>query len=313
MDPLTDLLRAIRAESAVLHRSHAEPPWSFLNDEPAPLTLYSVARGTVWLILEGEAVELTQGTTAIVRGPAAHRVADRPDRPPQVRIRHAAHCFGVADERPILDTPRLGPRTFGHSDTSPLGLITGAYRSVDDVGRRLFSALPTVFTVPADSATRLLAEELKLDSPGQRLVLDRLLDLILIRALTNWFARPDTAAPPWFQALADPAVGAALHAMHADPAHPWTVFALAAKADVSRATFFRRFTSAVGTAPLTYLTEWRMDLAAQLLRESDATIAAVARRVGYTDSFAFSTAFKRHRGISPSRARKAVPAVPDPS
>ncbi|MFI6865796.1 AraC family transcriptional regulator [Nocardia sp. NPDC050406] len=307
MDPLADLLRAVKADGAVVHRAHAEPPWSFLNDEPAPLTVYSVLRGSVWLVLD-EATRLDEGDVAVVRGPAVHTVADRPDRPPQVRIRHAHHCVGVADERPILDTPRLGPRVFGRSEASPLALITGAYRGVDDVGRRLLSVLPPLLVVRAeglDSTRQLLTEELRNDGPGQHLVLDRLLDLILVRTLTNWFARPDATPPAWLRALADPAVGAALHAMHADPAHPWTVTTLAAKAGVSRAVFARRFTAAVGSSPLAYLTQWRMDLATQLLRESDATVAAVAKQVGYTDSFAFSTAFKRHRGVSPSRIRAA--------
>lgn len=264
-------------------------------------------RGTIWLIHDDGATRLSSGDAAVVRGSMAHRVADQPDRPPQIRIRHAQHCVGVADEHPIVDTPLIAPRTYGLSENSPLALITAAYRNVDDVGRRLFSALPALITFPAGAAgiettTALLAEEMRTDRPGQELVLDRLVDLILVRALTTWFTQPEIP-PAWYRALGDPVAGPALRAMRAAPAHPWLVSELAARSGVSRAVFARRFTSAVGTAPLTYLTTWRMELAAELLRESDDTIASVAHRVGYTDSFAFSTAFKRHRGITPSHAR----------
>ncbi len=99
-------------------------------------------------------------------------------------------------------------------------------------------------------------------------------------------------------------VSGALAAVHADPARGWTVAALAAETALSRAAFARRFTAAAGLAPLAYVTWWRMTLAARRLRESDATIAVVARGVGYSNEYAFSTAFRRHHGISPGRYRK---------
>jgi AraC-like DNA-binding protein len=96
-----------------------------------------------------------------------------------------------------------------------------------------------------------------------------------------------------------------LRLLHEDPARRWTVAELAAAAGVSRATFAARFSALVGEPPLGYLTTWRMTLAADLLRDAEATVAAVAREVGYTDAFAFSAAFKRVRGVSPSVWRRA--------
>ncbi|TCO60763.1 AraC-like DNA-binding protein [Actinocrispum wychmicini] len=116
-----------------------------------------------------------------------------------------------------------------------------------------------------------------------------------------WCARPGAALPAWHRALADPAIGDALRLLHEDPAHRWTVAALAAKVGMSRAAFAARFTSLVGQPPLTYLTGWRMTLGADLLRDTEAT---VARTVGYEDAFAFSVAFKRARGVSPSVWRR---------
>ncbi|NBE50678.1 helix-turn-helix domain-containing protein [Streptomyces sp. YC537] len=99
----------------------------------------------------------------------------------------------------------------------------------------------------------------------------------------------------------------------AAPARAWTVAALAAEAGASRSAFARRFTALVGEPPLTYLTHWRMALATELLCAAPVlTVAAVARRVGYRDSFAFSVAFKRVRGISPSTV-STRPAQADPT
>ncbi|MGC4866219.1 AraC family transcriptional regulator [Micromonospora sp. DT53] len=88
------------------------------------------------------------------------------------------------------------------------------------------------------------------------------------------------------------------------PGRPWTLASLAAQAEVSRSTLAKRFTALVGEPPLTYLTDWRMTLAADMLAESTATVAAVARHLGYADAFGFSAAFKRVHGMSPSGHRR---------
>ena len=139
-------------------------------------------------------------------------------------------------------------------------------------------------------------------------MLDRLLDLLLIAVLRAWFARPEAEAPAWYRAHGDPVVGRALRLLHNNPAHPWTVATLAAEIGVSRAALARRFTELVGEPPMTFLTGWRLALAADLLREPDATVGAVARQVGYGSPFALSTAFKRVRGVSPQQHRVGASA-----
>lgn len=121
--------------------------------------------------------------------------------------------------------------------------------------------------------------------------------------LRAWFARPEGRAPGWYRAHGDPVVGPALRLLHDDPAHPWTVAALAGRAGVSRAALALRFTRLVGEPPMAYLTGLRLALAADLIRESDATLETVARQVGYGTAFALSTAFKREHGVSPQEYR----------
>jgi AraC-like DNA-binding protein len=149
----------------------------------------------------------------------------------------------------------------------------------------------------------LLADEITKDDPGQEAVLDRLLDLLLIAALRAWFARPEADPPAWYRAHSDPVVGHALRLLQNNPGRQWTVATLAAETGVSRAALARRFTALVGEPPIKFLTGWRLALAADLLREPDATIGSVAARVGYGSSFALSTAFKREHGISPQEHR----------
>ena len=155
----------------------------------------------------------------------------------------------------------------------------------------------------------LLAEEIVKDEPGQEAVLDRLLDLLLIAVLRAWFARPDAATPGWYRAYDDPIVGHALRLIHHNPAEPWTVASLAREAGVSRAALARRFQELVGEPPVSFLTGWRIALAADLLLEPGATIGSVAHQVGYGSPFALSTAFKRVRGISPRQHRAAALAA----
>jgi AraC-like DNA-binding protein len=149
--------------------------------------------------------------------------------------------------------------------------------------------------------------------PAQEMVLDRLLDLLLVSVLRSWLAAPDAGVPGWYRAESDPVVGPALRLMHDDPAHPWTVAELAARTGASRASLARRFAGLVGEPPMAYLTGWRITLAADLLRQADATIGAVARQVGYGSAFALSAAFKRERGVSPQEYRRQSPDTVVPS
>jgi AraC-like DNA-binding protein len=103
-------------------------------------------------------------------------------------------------------------------------------------------------------------------------------------------------------------VGGALRLMHADPARPWTVAELASETGVSRAALARRFHELVGEPPMSFLTGWRLTLAADLLREPGATVGSVAAQVGYGSGFALSAAFKRVRGMSPQAFRAAAAA-----
>ena len=130
-----------------------------------------------------------------------------------------------------------------------------------------------------------------------------MLTLLLTAVLKAWFAQQDPNRPAWWRFQGDRIVERALRIMHDNPAHPWTMDELAAQLGASRASLARRFHDLVGEPPMTFLKNWRMAMAADLLCSPDETVSTVAEKVGYATPFAFSTAFKRVRGISPQKHR----------
>ncbi|MEV7616874.1 AraC family transcriptional regulator [Streptomyces sp. NPDC089799] len=314
MDTLTGLLEGPKARGAFLLKSVLNPPWSLRIEDRAPLSVVTMVHGEAWLVPDGGAdpVRIAPGDVAVVRGPDPYTVADAPDTPVQITVGPDQRCSTGTGED-VTDTMALGVRTWGDGlqDVGASVMLSGTYQAPSEIGRRLLGALPPILVTPAQDTTydvliRLLTEEMSKDEPGQEIVLDRLLDLLLIGVLRAWLAAPDSGAPAWYRAQGDPVVGPALRMLHENPAHAWTVEELALKSGVSRASLARRFTALVGEPPMAYLTGWRLALAADLLREPDATVATVAHRVGYSSAFALSTAFKRVRGMSPQEYRTSL-------
>ncbi len=133
----------------------------------------------------------------------------------------------------------------------------------------------------------------------------RLPELVLIEVLRAHLASSPAADHGWLAALHDPVLAPALTLLHESPDKKWSVAELASRAAVSRSLLDDRFRTLLGRSPIRYLTESRMHLAAELLTTTDVNIVTLARRVGYDSEEAFSRAFKRARGLSPSHWRAA--------
>ncbi|MDT4911264.1 MAG: hypothetical protein QOC66_392 [Pseudonocardiales bacterium] len=314
MDSLAGFLNGPRARGAFLLKSVMDAPWALRIRDEAPLTVAAVVRGTAWVSYDdAEPVAMAAGDVAVMRGPDHYTVADRPETQPQVIIGPGQVCTNLAGED-MASGMSLGVRTWGNSPDGETVLLTGTYQGAGEITRRLLDALPRLAVLAADEwdcpVIPLLADEIEKDALGQEVVLDRLLDLLIVAVLRAWFDRPGTAAPAWYTAHTDPIVGRAMRLLHNNPEYAWTVSSLAAATGVSRAALARRFTELVGEPPISFLTTWRLALAADLLCDPEATVARVARQVGYGSPFTFSTAFKRHHGVSPQehRNRRAASA-----
>jgi AraC-like DNA-binding protein len=310
MDALASLLDGPRGRGAVLLRMVMSPPWSVRFADRAPLGVIAQLRGVGWVTAaDGQTCRLEPGAVAMLRGPQEFSFADDPATPPQVVV-HPGPRLTTPHGGDIGTTMDIGVRTWGNDPAGRDMSMIGCFQMHGAISGRLLDALPTVGVLTRDAwdtqLIPLLAEEIARDEPGQQAVLDRLFDLLLIAAVRTYLAHLGDDAPAWYRAHRDPVVGRAVRMLHDDPARPWSVSALAAAAGISRAKFARRFTEVVGQAPMSYLTAWRLALAADLLCAPDTTLEAVARRVGYSNGFALSSAFKRVRGISPTDHRRSA-------
>ncbi|MFC7939083.1 cupin domain-containing protein, partial [Streptomyces sp. NPDC057387] len=253
MDALAGLLEGPRARGAFMIRACFDPPWAVRVEDRAPLTVMVMVRGDGWIVPDtGERLRLRTGDLAIARGPDPYVCADDPATTPQAVILPGGAC-SYPDGRPLNGSMDLGVRTWGDRPDGEAVLLIGTYLVRGEIGGRLLDALPPLLSLTSEDwdnpLTPLLMTEVARDEPGQEVVLDRLLDLLVIAALRAWFAGPSADAPAWYRALGDPVVGRALRLLQDDPAHPWTVASLAAETGVSRAALARRGAARGGAPP----------------------------------------------------------------
>ncbi|MFD5146279.1 AraC family transcriptional regulator [Streptomyces sp. NPDC058401] len=315
MDVLSDVVavtRTGRPRSAHV-RWHA--PWAQeFASVPGSAGFQVILQGTCWLLPpSGEPLRLSAGDVVFLPHGSGYTLADGPRTPvttpacgPADQVSYEAYASDSVDR-----SGDGGPATV---------VLCGAYRLDPSRTHPLLLTLPDLIHLPAQpvprpgllSAVHLLAAELEDPRLGTDAVVPALLDTLLLYILRIWFSEQPArgATTGWAAALNDPSVTAALHAIHRDPAAPWTVAELAAEARLSRASFARRFALLIGQPPLGYLTWWRMTTAARLLRASEEPLRSIAAQVGYTSEFAFAHAFKRAHGTAPGTYRRTATRRP---
>jgi transcriptional regulator GlxA family with amidase domain len=150
-----------------------------------------------------------------------------------------------------------------------------------------------------------VTEESRAGRPGADTVLTRMAELMFIELLRRYLDDLPPGQTGWLAGLRDELVGRVLTLLHARPAHPWTLPDLAREVASSRSAIAKRFTELVGQPPMQYLAQWRMQVAANLLTQGSAKVAAVGAQVGYDSEAAFSRAFKKSTGLAPGAWREA--------
>ncbi len=193
---------------------------------------------------------------------------------------------------------------YGDKDGTPdMRSLGGAFVFDGTDPALLVSLLPAVVRVRGSTRlahlVAMVAEETVTPQPGSEFALTRLVELLLIEAMRA--TTTGDAPPGLLRGLGDDRLAMALKRMHAHIDHPWSVTELAQTASLSRSAFFERFTRTVGVAPMEYLLAWRIEIAKDLLRRGGLTASQIAERVGYGSGSAFSVAFSRHVGVTPSR------------
>ena len=297
-----DAIGAMRTGEPQVARALLRPPWGLRFPAFGAPGVHVILKGTAWLLPPDEAapILLGAGDVALLRRRRPHGLADDPATP--------LWDADLAEHVPADHWPADGSAL--DAATGGTVLIGGTYRLSGARPHPLLDGLPDVLHLPARvgagsdvrAVVDLLGAEMDRNLPGVSAATPALLDLLLLYGLRAWFEAED-ATSGWARALRDPAISAAIRAIQDEPRAPWTVAGLARRSNLSRAAFARRFSDLTGQPPLTYLTWWRMTLAARLLQTTDEPLAAVADRVGYSTEYAFSKAFKRELGVPPSRYR----------
>ncbi|MET8940328.1 AraC family transcriptional regulator [Streptomyces rubiginosohelvolus] len=293
-DPIVDVLRLLRTQAVVPARVHAASPWAVRFDPYTHVKLGVVLEGECWMTLGGcEPVLLHEGDFFLLNNPPSYTLASNLDVPPgQAAAFHESESDGEV---------RIGPVSDEDTYVCCIDFVfEQANASV------LFDVLPPIVLVRAgdprgallSNLSALTVAEMESTGVGRSLVLEHLAQLILVHMLRVHADQTDQPVG-WLGALVEDGIGAALRAMHADVGRRWTLDELAAISHMSRSAFAAAFKAKVGTAPLTYLIEWRMSLARDALRTDTRSISELAAATGYESESAFSTAFRRVVGASP--------------
>ena len=305
--PLDDVLDLLRVRGAMMANLRARGSWG-INLPPTPkATLHAVTAGVCWVRVKGQPpIEQLPGDIVLLPTGAAHIVASSPTGPTRTWSKVASGQEGNPAHECVFEGPGMGSSTH---------VICAGFEYDHEVAQPLLSLMPPVLLLserdmaegsPVQATLRVLRHELAARTTGSATVIDRLIDVLFVQVIRAWLGTNDGSGTSWLQALRDPTIGRALSILHANPAAPWTIETLAREVSLSRATLTRRFSTLVGEPPLSYLTRWRMELAARQLRQTDKAVSAIARHVGYTSEFAFSRAFSRLRGLPPGRYRSEL-------
>ncbi|MDR7192025.1 AraC family transcriptional regulator [Luteimonas terrae] len=295
-DPLSEIIHLLHPRAAFANVISGRGAWAVRYPHYGRPSYCIVLDGGCRLAVDGQApFDIAAGDFVLLPATPAFTLCSDETVPPVLRDPDALPSDGSEIRYGDADGP---------ADMRALG---GAFLFDRDDPALLVSLLPAVVHVRGSSRlsqlVAMVAEETRVLRPGRESALARLVELLLIEAMRS---APHDAPPGLLKGLGDERLARALSVMHAHVERPWTVAALADAAALSRSVFFERFTRTVGVAPMAYLLAWRMEVAKDLLRRGDASIAEVAERVGYGSASAFGAAFQRHVGASPRRHVRAA-------
>lgn len=331
-DPLSDVLRNVRLRGAVFYYISLGDVWA--AEAPAAsalapalmpgaehvLAYHLIVRGDGWVAMDGMApVRLHSGDIVMFPHGDSHVLSSAPglhaspdDSDWHYTTRHDPKPIALAYHRGVLRPGELQP-----ADDAKTVVICGFIGCDVRPFNPLIAALPRLLHLHADDTGSWIGtilnqavSESRQHRPGSGAVLERVSEMVFVDAVRRHLealpqADGSATESGWLRALRDPQIGRAISLLHAKCANPWTLEDLGRQVGLSRSALHERFVSLVGQPPIQYLTSWRIQRSASLLRESNATVATIAQEVGYESEAAFSRAFKRMVGQPPATWRRA--------
>jgi AraC-like DNA-binding protein len=295
-DLLSGMLRNVRLRGEEIFCCAPTPPFAISFAHPGG-TIHIVNDGQFELQLEGDRATHRYQRGDVILLPAARAHVIRTGK------RVPARPLASHDMRPDVVRDHTGTRW-----------LAGTFSFDPSRGAQLLDRLPPIIELRGagsqslewlDMSAAMLMQENTNPSQGSREMLSRILDLLFIQILRAWAVRPD-ATPAWLTGAMDPVIGEAITAIHANPAHPWTIEGLADKSNLSRSAFAERFVKRVGTPPAAYIAQVRLESAADLLQYTTQPVGTIASQVGYDSEAAFSRAFSKRYAMPPSRWRSGL-------
>lgn len=301
MDPLSEILAVLKPEGYLTATIDAGGEWAIrFENRRGTIKCHAVTVGECWLAVDGvePPVCLTAGDCIIL---------------PRGRPFTLASDLGLnpAHARNLLADARPGDRIV-HNGGGDFAFIGTRFEVDRAKAEPLLGTLPPLIHLhEADDRDAMrwcitqMMTEMQPDRSGGALAARHLAHLLLLQAFRLHLLRQASDRVGVLYALADPPLARAIEAIHADPAHRWTLAKLASRAGLSRSIFAQRFRVRVGETPIGYLAQWRMTLARERLRDTREPLGAIAAALGYDLENAFNTAFRRHTGCSPRRYARA--------
>lgn len=310
MDVLSNILRVIRFSGVIDLRPEFSAPWivetpscsnfadTIQSDTTHIVPFHIVAEGNCWVKAKTDICQaLSPGDIIIFPHGDAHILGDRLDHVP-------TPMTDLLPAPPWKEPPIV---TYGGGGKITR-LVCGFLQCEQLLLHPFLKSLPGFMHIPVFSeptapllktGVQHIIQEANSIQPGSVYLLTRLVELMFIEILRNYMQNSLKEQMNGILALNDPIIAQALSWIHADPAHPWTVSELARQVSVSRSALALRFTELLGQPPMQYLIQWRLQLAAHHLQNTDESIAKIASQVGYESEAAFNRAFKRYVGKPP--------------
>ncbi|NRB39977.1 MAG: AraC family transcriptional regulator [Pseudomonadales bacterium] len=300
-DVLADVLSVGQVSNRVLAYKEMPTQFGMFFDLPNMASFQIISRGKAWARSSPDAtpVALNEGDIVFFSNSSWHAISSHIDSP----IQH------FEDVKPLLK-----PIDSQHDSLYPdtVCVFCGCYELSSEMQHPFFSQLPSFIHIKAEQVAEdrklqalieILLREGNSNEMGTSAVIAKLVDILLIFIVRSWMRDNADIQQGWLAALGDPKIAEAIALMHKLPAQRWTVEKLASEVSMSRAAFAKKFSESTGESPGVYLTRWRIDLSAKLLRDSDLPLVEIANSVGYESDTAFSKVFKKQRGTPPGEYR----------
>jgi len=320
-DVLSEMLRAVRLTGTVFFSGRYTEPFGLISpgrfDPSVPMAhfrhisvFHLLTVGTcMFEAASGARQRLNGGDLLLIPFADTHKFLQGDD------------ARAVPVETTIRRGRREGMWTSDHGGGGPeTRLVCGFLESSEFLAMPLFRTLPEfVIARPGEfeagdlvvGTVRDIMALVDVASPGADIMLGRMMEALFVEMLRRHASRLPEGSKGLLAALNDPVVGRALKLVHAAPGRQWTVQALAREAGTSRTVLAERFQALLGRPPIDYVIGWRVQLAAERLRNGRDSIATIAADVGYESEGAFARAFKRVTGISPGRWRDGAADSPE--